>query len=1343
MSAQLLRLVWRLIGASLGLGVSMVALGATYSFPGSMPSGCSGSAGSYTCGAVTLSAGDVVTIGVTPTTISFTSLSTNNAQINASGSASGLTLNVSGTLSASAGAVIKANINAVRVSSSGAVNYGGSITTTTDYISLGAGTQVAGALTTTTGPITLLTGTAGTYTQVGSINSGGTVTLNSYNSVGGDVVGYLVSASGNNTFGGSITATSTYVSLGGNASVVGSIYAETHVDTGSNSQVGGSITSATSYIDTGTASTIGGSLAALGTYVDIHGSATVNGSIKAKSYVHMTTNSAVAGNITADSTVHMGTGSTVGKCVRSNGASSISVPSATAVGGACCGSGSTCTNTCVSGTPKPAACSWPSSGLVAEYRFEETSYSGQYGEVIDSSGNKWNGRVVGSASSTSSGKFCRGLQIPKNLTASIDALDTGIDVAAIGNAGSASFWYKSVASGNEHRMLMDATELSSGKFYLYRDDDETGVDLNFHVTDGGGTVRNVDKLNTLSDGEWGHVVLTWKFITGSSATRLRLYVNGALQDEKTYTVASGVMASTIKTLYFGDNRSAASVEVNSANGYYDQIELYEGELTASDVSSLYAKSPTCTPAGVHHYEVTSDASSALTCSPVTFTVKACADASCGTPYTSGAVSATLSVSGTDVTPYSGAVSTSTGQATLSTTLGISNSAANSATATVSLTAYSPTPSNPVPVYYGMNTTAISGGGQTIALSNTGFLFDVKHHVAETQQTVTVSAVKKSDNSSACTSAFGNADKVLNFKCSYTNPGSGTRAVRIADSTYGVWSALNAANSATAACDGTGADVTLRFNASGVATMNLKYADVGNLGLAATHTSGSLSMAGTDSFIASPWDFAVAVTTSGNITAGSAFAGTVTARNYAQGTTPNFGRESTAEGVTLSFARTSPRFTGSVTGSFSGAVGAFSSGVASSSNLNYSQVGKGNVAAVLSSGNYLSSSRSAAGSTQSSAGIGSWVDCAAENATCALPTGATATMAFGANGLFNYQNAKSGNVTCSNAVFGDPIVGASKRCYYVVTGGTNTAATGSAGPFIPHHFTVGTTNACGSFTYSGQPAQVVVKAFNALDSTTPVVNYDGSDGTAAYNHARAVTLSDVGGASASGWGGTNAVASSAFASGVATLNTPTYTFANKLTAETTLTVRAVDTDGVSSQNYSEGALKLRSGRLKFSNAFGSEKVSLSVPVQAQYWSGKAWVANSADNCTSVPAASVAMSNHLTAKGTAATGSSAWGSTASAVTIASGNGTLVLSAPNWTSGGSGSVVGSVDVAFNLGSSSTDNACMGTHPTSTQAGLSWLRSLNGNCAATYDRDPSARISFGVFSPETKKVVHVRDLF
>lgn len=1198
----------RQVGVILGLCWPLLGQAAAYLFPGNLPAGCSGSAGTYTCGAVTLAAGDTLNIVATPTTISFSSLNVSSASINAAGSASSLALNVSGAFQASVGAIVKANVNAGSVSSTGAVSYGGSLATTTGAVSLGAGTTVTGALSTTTGAITLLTGTAVSYTTVGSISSGGTVTLNSYNSVNGDLVGYLVSSAGHNNYGGSITSTTTYVSLGGNATVTGSIYSQTYVDTGGNSSIGGSI--------------------------------------KAASYVSMTTNSSVGNNITAQTTVYMGAGSTAGKCVRSQGSGSITVPSATAVGGACCGVGSTCSNTCVVGSPKPAACAWPSSGLVAEYLFEESSYNGTHGEVKDTSGSKRHGTMLGGVASTASGRVCRGMQVPQNTSATVQAFDTGIDVNSIGNAGTISFWYKPVATGTEHRMLYDATE-SSGKFYLYRDDAGSGVDLNAYITDSGGTDRDVDKLNTVTDGAWNHIVVTWYFKSGGGP--MKLYVNGAEQDAQSYS--STAINNAIGKLVFGDNRSSASPEVNSAYGTIDQVRLYEAELTAAEVSALYAESTTCTAATLHHVELTMNSASGVTCKAEDVTVKACANAACSTPYTGG-LNGTVTFSGTPTVTGTKTFSIASGSSTAT----VSVQVTTPGSVTLGLSGLTSAPSAGSTPYCGMGTAAAAGGSCVFTSADTGLIFDVPHHVAGDTQSVTISAVRKSDSSLMCAPAFSGS-RSIQFSCSHSNPSTGFVPVRVAGT------ALNAANNASAACDGTTRSVSLTFSASGTVTTSFDYADAGQVNLTAAYTgSGSdagLSMTGSDTFIAAPASFAFSGVTAGPIKAGASFSATVTALNRGNAAMANFGRETVPAAPTLSFTKRQPTGGGSQAGTFSGSLGGFSNGAASSNALSWTEVGNGDLSLSLAS--YLGS------------GI-------------------------------------------------------------AVSGTTGSGAVGNVGPFIPSHFTVTATQACTSgaaFTYSGQPFNMTATARNLAGDVTR--NYDGT-GSMSPSFAKTTGLSVV----TNGGLGSLAVTSltpAAFAAGEAALTTQSFTYTTKLTAPAALVLRAIDSDGVTSENKTEQGPNVRSGRLQISNAFGSGGDILRVPVTAQYWSGKACVINDADGCTTLPSASVVRARYLDNKGDVTT---AWTTSVSgAVTLTNGQGNIVLTAPT------NSGTGSLDLSVNLGATTTDVSCLSAHPSSTGAQRPWLRSLNGSCAATYDRDPTARATFGVFSSESKKVIHTRDIF
>lgn len=181
---------------------------------------------------------------------------------------------------------------------------------------------------------------------------------------------------------------------------------------------------------------------------------------------------------------------------------------------------------------------------------------------------------------------------------------------------------------------------------------------------------------------------------------------------------------------------------------------------------------------------------------------------------------------------------------------------------------------------------------------------------------------------------------------------------------------------------------------------------------------------------------------------------------------------------------------------------------------------------------------------------------------------------------------------------------------------------------------------------------------------------------------------------------------------------TYTVSpSQAVASTTITVAApIGFDAGNAFRY---------GRLRIANAFGSEKSPLPMPVQAQYWSGSSWVLNGADSCTSVPANGFFLTGGISAN-----------TSASVVTLSAGTGTLTLATPSPV------VTGSVDVAANLGAAGNDQSCLGTHG-GTPAGLSWLRAQNGNCAATYDRDPSARATFGIYAPESRKNIHVREQF
>jgi len=61
-----------------------------------------------------------------------------------------------------------------------------------------------------------------------------------------------------------------------------------------------------------------------------------------------------------------------------------------------------------------------------------------------------------------------------------------------------------------------------------------------------------------------------------------------------------------------------------------------------------------------------------------------------------------------------------------------------------------------------------------------------------------------------------------------------------------------------------------------------------------------------------------------------------------------------------------------------------------------------------------------------------VACANEGGTCTLPSGATATVWYGAKTSWVSKAGVTGSIACTNAVFTDPLMGTGKACRYVVT-----------------------------------------------------------------------------------------------------------------------------------------------------------------------------------------------------------------------------------------------------------------------------------------------------------------------
>jgi MSHA biogenesis protein MshQ len=146
----------------------------------------------------------------------------------------------------------------------------------------------------------------------------------------------------------------------------------------------------------------------------------------------------------------------------------------------------------------------------------------------------------------------------------------------------------------------------------------------------------------------------------------------------------------------------------------------------------------------------------------------------------------------------------------------------------------------------------------------------------------------------------------------------------------------------------------------------------------------------------------------------------------------------------------------------------------------------------------------------------------------------------------------------------------------------------------------------------------------------------------------------------------------------------------------------------------GTHAVRFEPLRPQNVTGSHTAPLPIPIEAQHWNGAAFVRNTADNCTSVSAANVALGNfqgNLTAGHTSASVGGAF---------SAGLGSLTLSAPG------GANRGSVDVSVNLGAAGAGATCVPGLPASTPGHRACPQ--GAWCGAAFDRDPTARATFGV---------------
>jgi MSHA biogenesis protein MshQ len=387
-------------------------------------------------------------------------------------------------------------------------------------------------------------------------------------------------------------------------------------------------------------------------------------------------------------------------------------------------------------------------------------------------------------------------------------------------------------------------------------------------------------------------------------------------------------------------------------------------------------------------------------------------------------------------------------------------------------------------------------------------------------------------------------------------------------------------------------VSLNFDANGSAPIAVGYDDVGLITLNANKTiipfgtATAVTLSGSsNAYVVKPHRFllsaiqcttadaancgtgALAMPTAGDnpaaasaagvtfIRAGHPFSMTVTAVNSSGNATGNYGRESSPEGVSLT---PNNAVAGMVAApAIGGSFGAFSAGAASGTAFTWGEVGIITLTPAVGDADYLG----------------------------------------------------AGNVT-----------------------GTTS---GNVGRFYPEHFDTVITQVAGvpmacptgltcpadynGFVYSGQEFSVSVTAKNATGATT--ANYNTTTGFAKSTALSAFGV--LGTTTAVSGAGTLGLASvTAFAAGTLTDATQKYTFTTAETAPSNIYIRADDGEATSLRALNpattsvEGGVAVASGRIKVSNAYGSELLPLQLSATAQYYNAGGWLTSTTDSNTNL-------------------------------------------------------------------------------------------------------------------------------
>lgn len=252
------------------------------------------------------------------------------------------------------------------------------------------------------------------------------------------------------------------------------------------------------------------------------------------------------------------------------------------------------------GAQATATCPSP----LASYRLDEGGWSTP-GDVIDQTGS-YPGTMLGTVNEIADTQVCGGAEVaPNNLGSDVSAIQTGLDLDGdVGPVGSIAFWINLNNDWNDGlgRKIFDASLLPTGSVserYFFVDKLAGGnFDFRFEDSaDGDFQILEPTGANRLAN-QWYHITVTFDFPNNS----FQIYVDETLVANTLVNLNGNPPITTgavtaLNTLQFGDKIPSPNLggSGRSADGVYDEINIFNSVLSISEIRGLMAKTRNCPP----------------------------------------------------------------------------------------------------------------------------------------------------------------------------------------------------------------------------------------------------------------------------------------------------------------------------------------------------------------------------------------------------------------------------------------------------------------------------------------------------------------------------------------------------------------------------------------------------------------------------------------------------------------------------------------------------------------------------------------------------------------------------